>query len=153
MVALASSSRVHASSEGSAAEQRAVARALRLVSLDRGVRVRLIDPELAGNTRALQQLDAFVVREPDGGLRPVVYLNRDSALVRRAAAGSDFHVHVLAAVIHHEARHLAGASEAEARRDELAFFRALVARGSVPPSVGQQYLQMLAAEVGAAPGR
>ena len=46
-----------------------------------------------------------------------------------AVEGTEFYVVVLAAVIHHEAQHLAGASEAEARRAEFAFFQSLVSRG------------------------
>ena len=43
---------------------------------------------------------------------------------------------MLAAVIHHEAQHLAGASEAEARRAEFAFFQSLVSRGYVQFDLG-----------------
>ena len=59
---------------------------------------------------------------------PIIYINRRSEIVRRAVGGTEFYVVVLAAVIHHEAQHLAGASEAEARRAEFAFFQSLLRR-------------------------
>lgn len=122
----------------------ALQRARRLVDVDAGVKIVLIDPELAPDPETFRHLDAFIVREPSGVLRPAIYINRRSEIVRQAAAGSDLHVSVLAAVIHHEARHLAGASEAEARRAELEFFRSLVVRGDVSPTIGLRYLRLLA---------
>jgi hypothetical protein len=112
-------------------EQEALRRALALVRVDSDVTVRLIDPALAPDANAIRRFDAFVVLEPDGSLRRAIYINRDSAIVRRAAEGSDLHVGVLAAVIHHEVQHLHGASEREARRAEREFFDALVARGQI----------------------
>jgi hypothetical protein len=109
----------------------ALRRALALVGVDSDVTVRLIDPGLAPDVDAIRRFDAFVVREPDGSLRRTIYINRESAIVQRAAAGSDLHVGVLAAVIHHEVQHLRGASEREARRAEREFFHALVARGQI----------------------
>lgn len=134
-----------------AREQRVVARAARLAALPPALRVVLIEPELAPDPSLLAELDAFVVRSPDGRLRPVIYLNRRADVVRRAAGGSAFHLSVLAAIIHHEAQHLAGASEAEARRAELAFFRGLVARGEVGADLGARYLQLLVAQANASP--
>jgi hypothetical protein len=121
----------------------ALERARRLVGLEVAVKVVLIDPELAPDSESLRGLDAFIVRERGGSLRPTIYVNQRSEIVRRAAAGSEFYVHVLAAVIHHEARHLEGASEAEARRAEVDFFRTLMARGDVSPAQGLQYLARL----------
>jgi hypothetical protein len=129
-------------------EREALRRALSVVKIDSAVRVVLIEPELAPEPEALRDLDAFVVREPHGALRPVIYINRQSHIVRRAAAGSDFYVYVLAAVIHHEAHHLTGASEAEARRAEEEFFRSVIDRGKVPASLGRTYLQLLARRPG-----
>src|SRR6478736_3787620 len=54
---------------------KAIARATALADLPAILRVVAIDPELAAEPTALQGLDAFVVREADGHLRPVVYLN------------------------------------------------------------------------------
>ena len=124
-------------------EAAALQRALRLVTLDPSVRVVLIEPELAPDPEALRSLDAFTVRQPDGTLRPAIYINRRSPIVQAGASGSDFYVKVLAAVIHHEARHLEGASESEACRAEMEFFRSLVAQGEVPAVTGLSYLQLL----------
>ncbi len=124
-------------------EAAALQRALRLVKLDPSVRVVLIEPELAPDPEALRSLDAFTVRQDDGTLRPAIYINRRSPIVQAGASGSDFYVKVLAAVIHHEARHLEGASESEAGRAEMEFFRSLVAQGEVPAVTGLSYLQLL----------
>jgi hypothetical protein len=123
--------------------RRALARALALVSLKPDVKVTLIDPELAADPDAIRTLDAFVVRQPDGALRPVIYLNAQSEILHRAAGGSDLYVAVLAAVIHHEAQHLNGAPERDARRAETEFFEALISRGAVSPRLGREYLQLL----------
>jgi hypothetical protein len=125
-------------------QQEALRRALALVRLDSDVTVRLIDPALAPDADAIRRLDAFVVREPDGSLRRTIYINRESAIVQRAAEGSELHVGVLAAVIHHEVHHLHGASESEARRAEWEFFQSLVARGQIAFDPGWDYLQLLA---------
>ena len=125
-------------------QQEALRRALSLVRLDSDLTARLIDPELAPDADAIRRLDAFVVREPDGSLRRTIYINRESAIVQRAAEGSDLHVAVLAAIIHHEVHHLHGASESEARRAEWEFFQSLVARGQVAFDTGWDYLQLLA---------
>jgi hypothetical protein len=141
--------RARADGGDSGAERRALAHAVKLTSLAPGVRVLLIEPDLAPEPELLRRLDAFVVRERSGALRPIIYVNRQSGIVQRAAAGSDFDVCALAAVIHHEAQHLAGASEAEASRAELAFFQALIGHGRVRPDPGLRYLQLLAARVSA----
>jgi hypothetical protein len=125
------------------AERRALERASALADLKNGVRVVLIDPELAPDPDAIAGLDAFVVRNPNGGLRNVIYINRRSTIVQRAAAGSELHVLVLAAVVHHEARHLAGAGEPEARRAEAEFFSALLARYPGQREAGDRYLHAL----------
>jgi hypothetical protein len=125
-------------------EWRGLERALRLVHVDPRWRVVLIDPELAPDPTPLEALDAFIVREPDGRLRPVIYINRRSAIVQQATAGSALYVDVLAAVIHHEAQHLDGASEADASRAEQQFFRSLIGKGTVPVSTSLRYLSVLA---------
>lgn len=128
---------------GSRREGEALSSAIRLAALDGRLRVLLIEPELAPDAESVRRLDAFVVREVDGTLRRIIYVNRRSEIVRRAAAGSALFVGILAAVLHHEAQHLAGASEEEARRAELAFFNELIARGDVPAQLGRRYLQLL----------
>jgi hypothetical protein len=125
------------------ADRRALAQAASLVELAADVRTRLIEPELAPDPEPLRRLDAFVVRETNGRLRRTIYVNRGSDLVRQAAGGSRLHVLLLAAVLHHEAQHLAGASEPEARRAELELFRSLLAREGREP-LGEAWLRQLA---------
>jgi hypothetical protein len=130
-------------SDGRAGRQ-VLQRAMRLVRLDPGITARLIDPDLTADPVAVRRLDAFVVREPGGEFRPVIYVNCRSQIVQQAAAGTDAYVIVLAAVLHHEAQHVKGATEADARRAEAEFFRAHVRRGDVSPAVGEAYLELLA---------
>ncbi len=104
------------------------------------VPVRLIDPELAADPEAIRRLDAFIVREADGGLRRVIYLNRRAVIVERALVGTDLDVAILAAVIHHEREHLRGAAEPEARRSEREFFHSLILAGHVPSDQGLRHL-------------
>jgi hypothetical protein len=59
----------------------------------------------------------------------VIYINRRSAIVPSDSAEERRGVEELAAVIHHEARHLAGDSEAEARRAERQFLKAIAGKG------------------------
>ena len=115
--------------DGRAVEWRAVERSLQLVALDRRVRVALIDPDLAADPAAIAPLDAFIVRNASGELRPVIYLNRRSTIIQRARAGNARAIEELAAVIHHEARHLAGDSEKEARREERRFLKSIKGKG------------------------
>lgn len=122
------------------ADARALERAIRLLPARLDVPVRLIDPELAADPEAIGRLDAFIVREPGGGLRRVIYLNRRSAIFERALVGADLDVAVLAAVIHHEREHLRGAAEPEARRSEREFFHSLIRAGRVPVDEGLRYL-------------
>ena len=112
-----------------AAEWRGVERALRLVTLDPRWRVALIEPDLAPDPELIARLDAFIVRENDGRFRPVIFINRRSAILQRATAGIALAVEELAAVIHHEAEHLAGGSEIDAREAERAFLQSLVGGG------------------------
>jgi hypothetical protein len=139
--------------ENSRAERRALDRAVGLAGLDAGIRAVLIEPDLAPDPEPLRALDAFVVRERNGALRPIIYVNRRSEIVRQAADGSRLYGLVLAAVLHHEARHLAGASEADARHAELEHFRRLLARHDRPgePDLrdpARRYLERLARQAG-----
>ena len=138
-------------SEDDPRARRALQRALELTSLESGVRVLFIEPDLAPCTLPIGRLDAFVIREPSGTPRRIIYINRRSEIVRRAVEGTEFYVVVLAAVIHHEAQHLAGASEGEARRAEFAFFQSLVSRGYVQFDLGFRYLQRLSSQIGTSP--
>jgi hypothetical protein len=125
------------------AERPAVVAALALVPVAMRRPIVVIDPEGAADPEAVRRLDAFTVREPDGRLRPKIYLNRESAILRQAASGCDFYVKVLAAVIVHEAAHLQGRGEHEARAAEIRFVSDLVNRGLLPTDDGMRYLATL----------
>lgn len=105
-----------------------VQRAGVLAGLPADVAVRLVDPELTGDPARVSRLDAFIVREPDGALRRVIYVNLHAPVVRRAVEAPARFLPLLAAVLHHEWQHLRGASEDEARAAERVFLQALAAR-------------------------
>jgi hypothetical protein len=130
-------------SVAAASAQRALERARALVPLQQPYAVVLIDPDLAGDPDAVRRLDAFIVRENDGRLRPKIYVNRDSAIMQQATHGNDFYVSVLAAVIVHEFEHLNGGDEQSARAAERRFFEGLIAQGHVARSDGLRYLDLL----------
>ena len=125
------------------AEARVLEQAVRLLPARLDVPVRLIDPELAPDPEAIRRLDAFLVREPEGRLRRVIYLNCRTAMFENALLGAALDVGILAAVIHHELEHLRGAGEPEARRSERAFFQGLVRDGRVPTHAGLRHLAAL----------
>ena len=104
-------------------EARLLERALKLLPEPPAVPVRLIDPDLAADPEALRRLDAFLVREANGKIRQVIYLNRRAAIVENALAGKDVDVAILAAVIRHELEHLRGATRMQARQAERDFFQ------------------------------
>lgn len=124
-------------------EARALERALGLLPERPTVPIRYVDPELAADPVAIRRVDAFLVREPNGTVRRVIYLNRRSTIVEKAIAGREIDVAILAAVIRHEQEHLAGAGEAAARRVEREFFKALIFTGKVPAEEGLAYLHDL----------
>jgi hypothetical protein len=122
---------------------RALERAIALLPALPNVPIRLIDPELAPGAEAIRQLDAFIVREADGRIRPAVYLNSESSVVVNALSGRDIDIAILAAVIRHELEHLRGAGEEEARRVEMAFFKSLILGGRIPSQQGLEYLSAM----------
>jgi hypothetical protein len=128
---------------GKGPEARLLQRALNLLPEPPTVPVRLIDPDLSADPGALRRLDAFLVREPNGRIRPVIYLNRRAAIVENALAGKDVDVAILAAVIRHELEHLRGGSERQARRAERDLFQRLIFVGKVPVAEGLAYLHDL----------
>jgi hypothetical protein len=124
-------------------EIRALERALRLLPKPPSVPVRFIDPELAADPEALRRIDAFLVREANGKVRQVIFLNRRSAIVENAIAGRDIDIAILAAVVRHEQEHLRGGTEKDARLVEREFFQSLVFAGHVPTEEGLAYLRDL----------
>ncbi len=86
----------------------------------------------------LLRLDAFVL---EGS--PVVYVVKQSALLRGTIAGSSFHTHALAAVIWHEMAHVDGADEREARAREEALWTRYVRDQRVDEVTALRYLTAL----------
>lgn len=125
-------------------EARLLERALKLLPEPPTVPVRLIEPDLTPDPGALRKLDAFLIREANGDIRQVIYLNRRTAMIDKALAGRDVDVAILAAVIRHEQEHLTGGSEHEARRAERDLFQRLMFAGKVPIAEGLAYLADLA---------
>ena len=104
------------------------------------VRLAIIDasdakPEVQ---KILRQLDAFVIK----GSR-VVYVVKQSALLRGAIAGSSLHRHALAGVLWHEMAHADGADEREARAKEQALWTSYVRDQRVDPVAALRYLRAL----------
>ena len=124
-------------------EARALDRALALLPQRPTADIRLIDPDLAADPDAIRRLDAFLVRERDGRIRQVIYLNRRSSVVERALGGRDIDIAILAGVIRHEQEHLRGGNEDRARRTERDFFLSLVRDGRVPVDEGIAYLEVV----------
>jgi hypothetical protein len=126
-----------------ALELRALEAAKQLVRGNLAYPIVLIDPELAPDSAAVRRLDAFIVAEENGRLRPKIYVNRESPLFQSAATGDDFSVKALAAVLVHEVAHLRGDTEAGARAAEERFVRDLIAGGALVEADGLRYLAQL----------
>ncbi|MEO6236027.1 MAG: hypothetical protein ABIQ52_03455 [Vicinamibacterales bacterium] len=88
--------------------------------------------------KVLRRLDAFIVE----GSR-VVYVVKQSALLRGAIAGSSLHRHALAAVLWHEMAHAEGADEREARAKEQALWTNYVRDQRVDSLTALRYLTAL----------
>ena len=86
----------------------------------------------------LLRLDAFIV---EGGA--VVYVVKQSALLRGAVRGSSFHIHALAAVIWHEMAHVDGADEREARAREEALWTSYMRDQRIDGMTALRYLAEL----------
>jgi hypothetical protein len=86
----------------------------------------------------LLRLDAFVIRGS-----PVIYVVKQSALLRGAIAGSAFHTHALAAVLWHEMAHAEGADEREARRWEQALWTSFIRDQRLDAVAALRYLEAL----------
>lgn len=86
----------------------------------------------------LLRLDAFVVRDS-----AVVYVVRQSALLRGAIAGSSIHLHALAAAIWHEVAHVEGADERDARNREQVLWTGFIRDQRVDRVDGLRYLSAL----------
>jgi len=122
-----------------AGEAKTLARALDLLPIGPS-HVAVIDASRARpDVRdTMQRLDAFVVRDS-----AVVYVVRQSTLLRGARAGSSIHLHALAAAIWHEMAHLDGADEREARHREQALWTIFIRDQRVDRVDGLRYLAAL----------
>jgi hypothetical protein len=126
-------------------ERRATERVLDLLPPGFDLVIAIIDPDGVPDSAAVRRLDAFTVAEPDGTIRRRIYLNRESLVVREAVKGTQFYLTALAAIIVHEAVHVRGGSETDAREAETRFFADLLARGLVAVTDGDRYLALLRA--------
>lgn len=120
-------------------EARTLARALDLLP-GRHPRVAVIDAMRARPDvrNTLLRLDAFVVRDS-----AVVYVVRQSTLLRGAIAGSSVHLHALAAAIWHEVAHVEGADERDARNREQLLWTGFIRDQRVDRVDGLRYLSAL----------
>jgi hypothetical protein len=121
------------------AERAALVRALRLLpGLPARLAVLDADDAQTAVRPTLLRLDAFVTTGS-----PVVYVVRQSPLLRGAVAGSSLHIHALAAVVWHEMAHVAGADEREARKREQALWTRFIRDQRVDPVIALRYLSAL----------
>ena len=86
----------------------------------------------------LLRLDAFVTRGS-----AVVYVVKQSRLLRGALDGSALHTHALAAVIWHEMSHAEGGDERQARKQEEALWTSFIRDGLVDNVAALRYLRAL----------
>jgi hypothetical protein len=86
----------------------------------------------------LLRLDAFVIKGS-----PVVYVVRQSALLRGAIAGSALHTRALSAVLWHEMAHAEGADEREARKREQALWTSFIRDQQIDAVAALRYLEAL----------
>ena len=103
-------------------------------------RVAVIDSEAAKPeiNATLLRLDAFIVTGST-----VVYVVRQSALLRGAASAQRFHTFALATVLWHEMAHAEGHDESEARRREQKLWTTFVRDQRIDQLTGLRYLQAL----------
>ncbi len=86
----------------------------------------------------LLSLDTFITHGS-----PVVYVLRQSPLLRGARAASPFHTLALAAALWHELAHVDGADEREARKREEALWTSFVRDQRIDQTTGLRYLSAL----------
>ena len=117
----------------------AIQRALKLLP-KRPARVVIIDADLARpDVRpTLLGKDAFVT--PRG---TVVYVVKQSEVLRHAEAGASFLVCALAAIIWHEMAHIEGADEPEAQRREEALWTRFLLEERIDGTQALRYLDLL----------
>jgi len=121
---------------------RAIRRAMALLPRPPST-VAVIDAEDArpGVRELLLTLDAFITR---GGR--VVYLVKESAVLKGAAQGSRFYDCMLAGILWHEMAHVDGADELGARRAERDLWTGFVRDQRVDEMTALRYLRALDAQ-------
>jgi hypothetical protein len=117
----------------------AIGRALQLLSR-RPEKVAVIDPDDATpeGQKILATLDAFITK---GGR--IVYINRQSEVLKGARQGGTLHVCMLAAIIWHEMAHIDGADEDAAQRREEGLWKRFVIDGRVDRVTALRYLKLM----------
>jgi len=133
-------SRIVADGPPAAGERKAIAQALRLLPRVPD-RLAVIDAEQAKPDvkPTLQKLDAFTIKGST-----VIYLVRQSALLRGAVERQAFHSYALASVIWHEMAHAEGADEREARQREQTLWTTFVRDQRIDQVTALRYLNALA---------
>jgi len=123
------------------AEQAAIERAFHLLSR-KPETVALVDPSEATSEgrKVLARSDAFITK---GGR--IVYLNRQSEVLRGAQRGSSIFDCMLAAILWHEMAHIDGADEAAAQRKEEGLWKRFILDGRVDRVTALRYLELMTA--------
>ena len=121
-------------------DERTVRRALALLP-GRAPLVSIVDAQDAKPDvrETLLKLDAFIVRGES-----VVYVVKQSEVLRAATKGARLCDYMLASIIWHEMTHIKGADETAARRAEQEMWTRFVRDGAVDQLTGMRYLQVLA---------
>ena len=117
----------------------AIGRALQLLSR-RPEKVAVIDPDEATpeGQKILAKADAFIVKG-----RRIVYVNRQSEVLKGARQGSAIFVCMLAGIIWHEMAHVDGADEDGAQRREEGLWKRFLIDGRVDRITALRYLKLM----------
>jgi hypothetical protein len=117
----------------------AIESALHLLSR-RPEKVAVIDPDGATpeGRKILARSDAFITK---GG--HIVYVNRQSEVLRGARQGATLYVCMLASIIWHEMAHIDGADEEGAQRREEGLWKRFLVEGRVDRVTALRYLKLM----------
>lgn len=124
---------------GTTEDATAIGHALKLLSR-RPETVAVIDPDDATpeGRKILANSEAFIVH----GAR-IVYVNRQSEVLKGAREGSRIHVYMLACVIWHEMAHIDGADERTAQRREEGLWKRFLIEGLLDRTIALRYLKLM----------
>ena len=117
----------------------AIESALHLLSR-RPEKVVVIDPDGATpeGRKILARSDAFITK---GG--HIVYVNRQSEVLKGARQGATLYVCMLASIIWHEMAHIDGADEEGAQRREEGLWKRFLVEGRVDRVTALRYLKLM----------